>query len=467
MSEKNYLNNLRIQSLGYIIIHEAEEEVNQRRNNALKTAAIGAGAGLAGGAYAASPHGQNMIRRVGQGISNMARPTNQPNTQTQQGAANQQNTTNAAATTAANQAGNNAQNTGGTIPQDATSAIPNQVEWYRGRDILSSGANANRALTNTAWGQNLKPQQNAAQPQTNQQTQQPQQNTTQPNQAQPIQQPTQQTTQPANQAQPTQPAQPTQQPVQPASQQSQAAPVTPERPVQYAPQGQPQQPNWIPNQSTPDVERQFNQAAADLNNRTNATPNVGNVNAGGNSASGAVKDVTLDPNTPVPNNVSYTPSYVPPSLETSTTFNRSMPSPFGPRTSESVQLGREADTINAPNLNIGLGNRQGVFDQTFRQDGQPTGYLDAARNSGINTPNPVAAPPEDPSVWDRVRGWFSSDKDGAGQDTPTSDGEQSFLDKVYGGLADGYKRLTDGISKLNTPPDASYTPPKIDPDDYV
>lgn len=453
MSEKNYLNNLRIQSLGYIIIHEAEEEVNQRRNNALKTAAIGAGAGLAGGAYAASPHGQNMIHRVGQGISNMARPSNQPNAQNQQGTANQQNATNAAATTAANQAGNNAQNTGGAIPQDATSAIPNQVEWYRGRDILSSGTNANRALTNTAWGQNLRPQQNAAQPQTNQQTQPVQQNTTQPNQAQPVQQPTQ-------------PAQPTQQPVQPASQQSQAAPVTPERPVQYAPQGQPQQPNWMPNQSTPDVERQFNQAAADLNNRTNATPNIGNVNAGGNSASGTVKDVTLDPNTPVPNNVSYTPSYVPPSLETSTTFNRSMPSPFGPRTSESVQLGREADTINAPNLNIGLGNRQGVFDQTFRQDGHPTGYLDAARNSGINTPNPVRASTE-PSVWDRVRGWFSSDKDDASQDTPTSDGEQSFLDKVYGGLADGYKRLTGGISKLNTPPDASYTPPKIDPDDYV
>lgn len=340
MSEKNYLNNLRIQSLGYIIIHEAEEEVNQRRNNALKTAAIGAGAGLAGGAYAASPHGQNMIRRVSQGISNMmARPTNQQNTQTQQGAANQQNATTATATNAANQAGNNAQNTGGAIPQDATSAIPNQVEWYRGRDILSSGANANRTLTNTAWGQNLKPQQPTAQPQTNQQTQQPQ-----------------------------------------------ATPVTPERPVQYALPGQPQQPNWMPNQSTPDVERQFNQAAADLNNRTNATPNVGNVNASGNSASGTVKDVTLDPNTPVPNNVSYTPSYVPPSLETSTTFNRSMPSPFGPRTSDSVQLGREADTINAPNLNIGLGNRQGVFDQTFRQDGQPTGYLDAARNSGISTP---------------------------------------------------------------------------------
>lgn len=377
MSEKNYLNNLRIQSLGYIIIHEAEEEVNQRRNNALKTAAIGAGAGLAGGAYAASPHGQNMIRRVGQGISNMARPSNQPNaqnqtnTQNQQGTANQQNATNAAATTAANQAGNNAQNTGGAIPQDATSAIPNQVEWYRGRDILSSGTNANRALTNTAWGQNLKPQQNAAQPQTNQQ-------------AQPVQQPAQQATQP------------TQQPVQPAPQQPQAALVTPERPVQYAPQGQPQQPNWMPNQSTPDVERQFNQAAADLNNRTNATPNIGNVNAGGNSASGTVKDVTLDPNTPVPNNVSYTPSYVPPSLETSTTFNRSMPSPFGPRTSESVQLGREADTINAPNLNIGLGNRQGVFDQTFRQDGQPTGYLDAARSSGINTPNPIAEPQIDP-----------------------------------------------------------------------
>ena len=384
MSEKNYLNNLRIQSLGYIIIHEAEEEVNQRRNNALKTAAIGAGAGLAGGAYAASPHGQNMIRRVGQGISNMARPTNQPNTQTQQGAANQQNATTAATTNAANQAGNNAQNVGGTIPQDATSAIPNQVEWYRGRDILSSGANANRTLTNTAWGQNLKPQQNAAQPQTNQQTQQPQQNTTQPNQAQPVQQPVQQA------------AQPTQQPVQPAPQQSQAAPVTPERPVQYAPQGQPQQPNWIPNQSTPDVERQFNQAAADLNNRTNATPNVGNVNAGGNSASGAVKDVTLDPNTPVPNNVSYTPSYVPPSLETSTTFNRSMPSPFGPRTSESVQLGREADTINAPNLNIGLGNRQGVFDQTFRQSNQQSGYLDAARNGNINVPNPIAEPQIDP-----------------------------------------------------------------------
>lgn len=363
MSEKNYLNNLRIQSLGYIIIHEAEEEVNQRRNNALKTAAIGAGAGLAGGAYAASPHGQNMIRRVGQGISNMARPTNQSNTQTQQGAANQQNVTTAAATNAANQAGNNAQNTGGAIPQDATSAIPNQVEWYRGRDILSSGTNANRALTNTAWGQNLKPQQNAAQP---------------------VQQPAQQATQP------------TQQPVQPAPQQPQAALVTPERPVQYAPQGQPQQPNWMPNQSTPDVERQFNQAAADLNNRTNATPNIGNVNAGGNSASGTVKDVTLDPNTPVPNNVSYTPSYVPPSLETSTTFNRSMPSPFGPRTSESVQLGREADTINAPNLNIGLGNRQGVFDQTFRQDGQPTGYLDAARSSGINTPNPIAEPQIDP-----------------------------------------------------------------------
>ena len=311
-----------------------------------------------------------MIRRVGQGISNMARPTNQPNaqnqtnTQNQQGTANQQNATNAAATTAANQAGNNAQNTGGAIPQDATSAIPNQVEWYRGRDILSSGGN--RALTNTAWGQNLKPQQNVTQPQTNQQ-------------AQPVQQPTQQATQPTNQAQPTQP-------VQPAPQQSQAAPVTPERPVQYVPQGQPQQPNWMPNQSTPDVERQFNQAAADLNNRTNATPNIGNVNAGGNSASGTVKDVTLDPNTPVPNNVSYTPSYIPPSLETSTTFNRSLPSPFGPRTSDSVQLGREADTINAPNLNIGLGNRQGVFDQTFRQDGQPTGYLDAARNSGINTP---------------------------------------------------------------------------------
>lgn len=368
MSEKNYLNNLRIQSLGYIIIHEAEEEVNQRRNNTLKTAAIGAGAGLAGGAYAASPHGQNMIHRVSQGISNMARPTNQPNAQNQQSTANQQNATNAAATTAANQAGNNAQNTGGVIPQDATSAIPNQVEWYRGRDILSSGDN--RALTNTAWGQNLKLQQNVVQPQTNQQTQ-------------PVQQPTQQGTQPTNQAQP---AQTTQQPVQPASQQSQAAPVTPERPVQYALPGQPQQPNWMPNQSTPDVERQFNQAAADLNNRTNATPNVGNVNAGGNSASGTVKDVTLDPNTPVPNNVSYTPSYVPPSLETSTTFNRSMPSPFGPRTSDSVQLGREADTINAPNLNIGLGNRQGVFDQTFRQDGQPTGYLDAARNSGINTP---------------------------------------------------------------------------------
>lgn len=466
MSEKNYLNNLRIQSLGYIIIHEAEEEVNQRRNNALKTAAIGAGAGLAGGAYAASPHGQNMIRRVGQGISNMARPTNQPNIQTQQGAANQQNATTAAATNAANQAGNNAQNTGGAIPQDATSAIPNQVEWYRGRDILSSGANANRTLTNTAWGQNLKPQQPTAQPQTNQQTQQPQQNTTQPNQAQPVQQPVQQAAQPTNQAQP---AQPTQQPVQPAPQQPQATPVTPERPVQYALPGQPQQPNWMPNQSTPDVERQFNQAAADLNNRTNATPNVGNVNAGGNSASGTVKDVTLDPNTPVPNNVSYTPSYVPPSLETSTTFNRSMPSPFGPKTSDSVQLGREADTINAPNLNIGLGNKQGVFDQTFRQDGQPTGYLDTARNSGINTPNPVAAPKptEDPSVWDRVRGWFSSDKDDASQDTPTSDGEQSFLDKVYGGLADGYKRLTDGISKLNTPPDASYTPPKIDSDDYV
>ncbi len=378
MSEKTYLNNLRIQSLGYIIIHEAEEEVNQRRNNALKTAAIGAGAGLAGGAYAASPHGQNMIHRVGQGISNMARPTNQPNTQTQQGAANQQNATTAAATNAANQAGNNAQNTGGAIPQDATSAIPNQVEWYRGRDILSSGANANRTLTNTAWGRNLKPQQPTAQPQTNQQTQQPQQNTTQPNQAQPVQQPAQQAAQPTNQAQPTQPVQPTQQP--------QATPVTPERPVQYALPGQPQQPNWMPNQSTPDVERQFNQAAADLNNRTNATPNVGNVNAGGNSASGTVKDVTLDPNTPVPNNVSYTPSYVPPSLETSTTFNRSMPSPFGPRTSDSVQLGREADTINAPNLNIGLGNRQGVFDQTFRQDGQPTGYLDAARNSGISTP---------------------------------------------------------------------------------
>lgn len=464
MSEKKYLNNLRIQSLGYIIIHEAEEEVNQRRNNALKTAAIGAGAGLAGGAYAASPHGQNMIHRVGQGISNMARPTNQPNaqnqtnTQNQQSTANQQNATNAAATTAANQAGNNAQNTGGAIPQDATSAIPNQVEWYRGRDILSSGANANRALTNTAWGQNLKPQQPTAQPQTNQQTQQPQQNTTQPNQAQPVQQPVQQAAQPTNQAQPTQPVQPTQQP--------QATPVTPERPVQYALPGQPQQPNWMPNQSTPDVERQFNQAAADLNNRTNATPNVGNVNAGGNSASGTVKDVTLDPNTPVPNNVSYTPSYVPPSLETSTTFNRSMPSPFGPRTSDSVQLGREADTINAPNLNIGLGNRQGVFDQTFRQDGQPTGYLDAARNSGINTPNPVRASTE-PSVWDKMRGWFSSDKDGASQDTPTSDGEQSFLDKVYGGLADGYKRLTGGISKLSTPPDASYTPPKIDPDDYV
>lgn len=369
MSEKNYLNNLRIQSLGYIIIHEAEEEVNQRRNNALKTAAIGAGAGLAGGAYAASPHGQNMIRRVGQGISNMARPTNQPNTQTQQGAANQQNATNAAATNAANQAGNNAQNTGGTIPQDATSAIPNQVEWYRGRDILSSGANANRALTNTAWGQNLKPQQPTAQPQTNQQNQQPQQNTTQPNQAQPVQQPAQQAAQPANQAQPTQPVQPIQ---------------------------QPQQPNWMPNQSTPDVERQFNQAAADSNNRTNATPNVGNVNAGGNSASGTVKDVTLDPNTPVPNNVSYTPSYVPPSLETSTTFNRSMPSPFGPRTSDSVQLGREADTINAPNLNIGLGNRQGVFDQSFRQSNQQTGYLDAARNGNINIPNPIAKPQINP-----------------------------------------------------------------------
>lgn len=396
MSEKNYLNNLRIQSLGYIIIHEAEEEVNQRRNNALKTAAIGAGAGLAGGAYAASPHGQNMIHRVGQGISNMARPTNQPNTQTQQGAANQQNATTAATTNAANQAGNNAQNTGGAIPQDATSAIPNQVEWYRGRDILSSGANANRTLTNTAWGQNLKPQQPTAQPQTNQQTQQPQQNTTQPNQAQPVQQPVQQAAQPTNQAQPAQPAQPTQQPVQPAPQQPQATPVTPERPVQYALPGQPQQPNWMPNQLTPDVERQFNQAAADLNNRTNATPNVGNVNAGGNSASGTVKDVTLDPNTPVPNNVSYTPSYVPPSLETSTTFNRSMPSPFGPRTSDSVQLGREADTINAPNLNIGLGNRQGVFDQTFRQSNQQSGYLDAARNGNINVPNPIAEPQIDP-----------------------------------------------------------------------
>lgn len=441
MSEKKYLNNLRIQSLGYIIIHEAEEEVNQRRNNTLKTAAIGAGAGLAGGAYAASPHGQNMIHRVGQGISNMARPTNQPNT------TNQQNATAAAATNAANQAGNNTQNTGGSGPQDATSAVPNQVEWYRGRDILSSGANANRALTNTAWGQNLKPQQNTAQPQTNQQTQ--------PNQPQPVQQPVQQ----ATQVQPVQP-----QPVQPTPQQAQTAPVTPEKPVQYALPGQSQQPNWMPKQSNPDIDRQFNQSVAELNNRTNVTPNVGTVNVDGSSASGTVKDVTIDPNTPIPNNVSYTPSYIPPSLETSTTFNRSLPSPFGPRTSDSVQLGREADTINTPNLNIGLGNRQGIFDQTFRQGNQPTGYLDSARNSGINIPNPVPQQPaegpsaEGPSIWDKVRGWFSSDEDGTNQASPTSDGEQSFLDKVYGGLADGYKRFSDHISKF----DAS----EIDPDDY-
>ena len=446
MSEKKYLNNLRIQSLGYIIIHEAEEEVNQRRNNTLKTAAIGAGAGLAGGAYAASPHGQNMIHRVGQGISNMARPTNQPNT------TNQQNAT-AAATNAANQAGNNTQNAGGSGPQDATSAVPNQVEWYRGRDILSSGANANRALTNTAWGQNLKPQQNTAQPQTNQQTQ--------PNQAQPVQQPAQQ----ATQAQPVQP-----QPIQPTPQQAQTVPVTPEKPVQYALPGQSQQPNWMPKQSNPDIERQFNQSVAELNNRTNVTPNVGTVNVDGNSASGAVKDVTIDPNTPIPNNVSYTPSYIPPSLETSTTFNRSLPSPFGPRTSDSVQLGREADTINTPNLNIGLGNKQGILDQTFRQDNQPTGYLDSARNSGINIPNPVPQQPaagpaaegpaaEGPSIWDKVRGWFSSDEDGTNQASPTSDGEQSFLDKISSGLSGGYKRLSDHISKFN----ASET----DPDDYV
>ena len=126
-----YIDNLKIQSLGFALIYEALDE-NQK--NTLKTVGIGATAGVAGGALAASNQGReiidNGINKVKTFYNNL-RQNNVDNSQNQSQLNNQ---------ATQNQVQDKAPS---TLPQtDATKAIGNPVEPYnKPLDVLSSEKN--------------------------------------------------------------------------------------------------------------------------------------------------------------------------------------------------------------------------------------------------------------------------------------------------------------------------------------
>lgn len=140
-----YIDNLKIQSLGFALIYEALDE-NQK--NTLKTIGIGATAGVAGGALAASNQGREIINN---GINkaktfyNNLRQNNVDKSQNQSQLNNQ---------APQNQVQDKAPST--LPPQqtntDATNAVGNQVEPYKPLDALSSEKNKSiySAADNTA-----------------------------------------------------------------------------------------------------------------------------------------------------------------------------------------------------------------------------------------------------------------------------------------------------------------------------
>lgn len=140
-----YIDNLKIQSLGFALIYEALDE-NQK--NTLKTIGIGATAGVAGGALAASNQGREIINN---GINkaktfyNNLRQNNVDKSQNQSQLNNQ---------APQNQVQDKAPS---TLPQqqtntDATNAVGNPVEPYKPLDALSSEKNKSiySAADNTA-----------------------------------------------------------------------------------------------------------------------------------------------------------------------------------------------------------------------------------------------------------------------------------------------------------------------------
>lgn len=418
-----------------MIIHEAAEE-NQRQNNALKTAALGAGAGLAGGAYAASPHGQNMINRIGQGLSNMTKPnvsgtsgsnagnnTGPDNTThnfSNRGLAqsvwgpNQQQNKPTVSSNINDQFNKEAADLQRRYPsQDATTAIPNQVAPYTPRDILSSGQRAGQP----GWLQNAP-------------------------QAAPATVPVSQATQTQTQAEPSNNNWNTN--------------------LYRAQNQQPAAPQPEVQQTTPQasVNGQYNRALDDLNRvqggltqqTGSQAPNYVPTNSGGQSASGRVVDTTI--NEPPKYDLSGVDRN-----ETATSWRTDNPSPFGPRVNDQVQLGNTTHikTNIDPYTNGVMGGNAGT--QYFNRNGGDEGYLD-----GIQRPSPFGQPEQqsDPSVFDKIygklSGLFGKDEN-ATPETPVDDGE-SWWDKFKDKFSDYYK-------SMQQVPKFSGTAPKIDIDDYT
>lgn len=137
-----YIDNLKIQSLGFALIYEALDE-NQK--NTLKTIGIGATAGVAGGALAASNQGREIINNGINKVKTFYNNLRQNNVDKSQNQSQLNNQVPQNQVQDKTQINNQVQDKApSTLPQqqtntDATKAIGNQVEPYnKPLDVLSS-----------------------------------------------------------------------------------------------------------------------------------------------------------------------------------------------------------------------------------------------------------------------------------------------------------------------------------------